>query len=588
MAVKSKPLFKEHLLNHKMHYAIGAVLLSISCLLQLVIPQLLGRFADLVQETITAGEILSIALWIAGVGLLAAFFRSTSRIYLFRLARLLEKHIRKRLFVKWESLPSEYFGKQRIGDLMSHAVNDINIMREVGMMGVFSTIEAVVLIGVAIVAMAGSVHIGLTLLVLLPLPALTYLAYKFRGEIEHRTTLAQEAVGQLTSRVQEFCAGIRVVKGYVQEQPEIEKFKGDNRNNLETNRKLNQSNSFFSAISSAVVGVSYLLSVVFGGLLVMRGSIGMGDFVAFNTYLTMLIAPVENLGKVINILQRGKAVDVRLRHILDTDPSVSDAEGAERVAELKGAIAVKGLTFRYPGQKRAALDNIDLTIPQGGSLAIVGKVGSGKTTLVHLLLRLYNPPRGTITIDGHDIMDIPLRQLRESVGFVPQEHMLFSTTIGNNIAFHPGGYEQKDIQEAAKVAQVYDNIVEFPGKFDTSLGERGVSLSGGQRQRVSIARALIKEPAVLVFDDSLSAVDAETEERILEGLKNVMKDRTTIITSHRLSAIRHADHIIVMDHGVIVEQGNHGSLMRQGGLYASTYNKQTMQTGMEGALGYSQ
>ncbi|MHA6480749.1 ABC transporter ATP-binding protein [Paenibacillus sp. strain BS8-2] len=588
MAVKTKPLFKEHLLNYKMHYVIGAVLLSISCLLQLVIPLLLGRFADLVQEAITGEQIMSIALWIAAIGLLAAFFRSTSRIYLFRLARLLEKHIRKKLFVKWESLSSEYFGKQRIGDLMSHAVNDINIMREVGMMGVFSTIEAVVLIGVAIVAMAGSVHMGLTLLVLLPLPALTYLAYRFRGEIEHRTTLVQEAVGGLTSRVQEFCSGIRVVKGYVQEQPEIDKFKKDNYNNLETNRQLNRSNSFFSAISSAVVGVSYLLSVVFGGLLVMKGSIGMGDFVAFNTYLTMLIAPVENLGKVINILQRGKAVDVRLRHILDTEPTISDEEGAERVPDIKGAIEVRGLTFSYPGQKRAALENINLTIPSGGSLAIVGKVGSGKTTLVNLLLRLYNPPKGTIMIDGHDMMDIPIKQLRESVGFVPQEHMLFSTTIGNNIAFHPGGYAQKDIQEAAKVAQVYDNIVEFPGKFDTSLGERGVSLSGGQRQRVSMARALIKGPSILVFDDSLSAVDAETEERILEGLTSVMKDRTTIITSHRLSAIRHADHIIVMDHGRIVEQGTHAALMKLGGLYASTYNKQTMRVGMEGSLGYSQ
>ncbi|MDQ6419534.1 ABC transporter ATP-binding protein [Paenibacillus sp. LHD-117] len=586
--MKSKPLFKEHLLNHKLHYFFGAVLLSISCLLQLVIPQLLGHFADLVQENITAGQIMTIALWIVLVGFLSAFFRSTGRIYLFRLARLLEKHIRKRLFVKWESLSSEYFGKQRIGDLMSHAVNDINIMREVGMMGVFSTIEAVVLIGVAITAMAGTVHIGLTLLVLLPLPALTYLAYRFRGEIEHRTTLAQEAVGQLTSRVQEFCAGIRVVKAYVQERPEIEKFKEDNRNNLETNRRLNQSNSFFSAISSAVVGVSYLLSVVFGGLLVMRGSIGMGDFVAFNTYLTMLIAPIENLGKVINILQRGKAVDTRLRHILDTEPSVSDAEGVARVEEIKGMIEVDGLTFRYPGQKRAALENIRLTVPQGSSLAIVGKVGSGKTTLVNLLLRLYNPPHGAIRIDGHDIMDIPLVQLRESVGFVPQEHMLFSTTIAGNIAFHPGGYAQEDIQEAAKVAQVYDNIVEFPWKFDTSLGERGVSLSGGQRQRVSIARALIKAPSILVFDDSLSAVDAETEERILEGLKRVMKERTTIITSHRLSAIRHADQIVVMDQGRIVERGDHASLMRLGGLYASTYNKQTMKVGMEGSFGYSQ
>ncbi|MFD0960070.1 ABC transporter ATP-binding protein [Paenibacillus chungangensis] len=582
--MKIQPLFKQHVMGHKLRYAIGAALLSMSCLLLLVIPQLLRHFTDGLQTlTLTGKDIMTMALGIVAIGLLTAFFRSVGRIQLFGLAREQERKLRNDLFAKWEGLSSEYFNRQRIGDLMAHAVNDINVMREVSTMGVFMTIEATVLIGVALVAMAGTIHIGLTLLVLLPLPALTYLAYRFRYHIQERTTHVQEAIGQLTSRVQEFCAGIRVVKAYAQEKSELKKFEEDSCHNREMNDQLIRSNSSFSSLSQVIVGVSYLLSVVFGGILVLRGDISLGDFVAFNTYLTMLIMPVENLGKVINTFQRGRAVDIRLRHILSTEPAVSDDDDVEPVAGgIRGKLEFRNLSFRYPDQQQLTLRDITLTVPQGSSLAIVGKVGSGKTTLVQLLLRLYNPPQGTIFIDDREIGSIPLQQLRESIGFVPQEHMLFSTTIGNNIAFHPHGYTSEQIEEAAKVAQVHDNIIAFPGKFDTSLGERGVSLSGGQRQRVSMARALIKKPSILVFDDSLSAVDAETEEHILNGLKAVMKGRTTIITSHRLSAIRHADQIIVMDQGRIVEQGNHQSLIRLGGIYASIYDMQTMNREMGG------
>lgn len=581
--MNSRPLFREHMRKNRKEYVFGAALLSISCLLNLLIPQVLKDFTDQLQEfRLTAQDVLTYALWIALVGLGAAFFRSTGRIYLFRLARLLDKSIRQRLFMRWESLSSEYYDRQRIGDLMAHATNDVNVIREVGMQGVFNTIEAFVLISAAIAAMAATVHAGLTLLVMLPLPALTYLAYRFRTQIQVRSTKVQEAISQLTSRVQEFCAGIRVIKAYAQEKEEVRKFQEDNQANLEMNRRLIRSNSSFNSLSQAIVGVSYLLAVVFGGLLVMRGLISLGDFVAFNTYLTMLIPPVENLGRVINMLQRGKAADIRLRKILETEPAVHDEEDAEPLPSIKGRIEIRDLTFCYPGQSRPALENIRITVPAGGSLAIVGKVGSGKTTLVNLLLRMYNPPRGTIFIDGQDIRRIPLKQLRQSIGYVPQENFLFSTTISENIAFDPREYRPEQIEEAAKIAQVHDNIIEFPQKFETTLGERGVSLSGGQRQRVSMARALIKKPSILIFDDSLSAVDAETEDKILEGLKKVMKGRTTIITSHRLSAIRQADHIIVLDHGRIVEQGNHESLMEMGGIYASVYEKQTMNRVMGG------
>ncbi|WP_134699231.1 ABC transporter ATP-binding protein [Ammoniphilus sp. YIM 78166] len=571
----SRSLFAEYVRLHKGKYLFGAALLSISCLLQLVIPRLLEKFTNGVQSlTITFFDTFQLALWITAIGFGVAFFRSTSRIYIFRLSRQLERNIRDRLFQQWEKMPPEYYKRQRIGDLMSHAINDVNVTRDVAMQGVFMTVEAVILITVTVIAMSTTIHASLTLLVMLPLPALSYMAYKFRFQIQERSLRVQEAIGLLASRVQEFCAGIRVVKAYVQEQDQMKKFMEDNQNNVMANRNLIRSNSLFTSISQGIVGLSYLISVLFGGILTMRGTITLGEFVAFNTYLSFLVSPVENLGKVINTLQRGRAADLRLREILALKPAVQDDVEVLPITSLNGSIQVSHLSFTYPGDHSPTLRDINLSIPQGSSIAIVGKVGSGKTTLVNLLMRMYNPPKGTIFIDGLEISQIPLRVLRESIGFVPQENFLFSTTIAENIAFDPKSYQQSHIEEAAKLAQVYENIVHFPKKFDTPLGERGTSLSGGQRQRVSIARAVIKDPPILIFDDSLSAVDAQTEEQILEGLRKVKQGRTTIMVSHRISTIMDCNQIIVMDNGRIIEQGNHYSLLQQEGIYAQMYKIQ--------------
>ncbi|MEW9670082.1 ABC transporter ATP-binding protein [Ammoniphilus sp. 3BR4] len=571
----SRSLFAEYVSLNKRKYLFGAVLLSISCLLQLLIPRILEKFANGVHAlTISSLGILQFALLISAVGFGVAFFRSTSRIYIFRLSRQLERSIRDRLFQQWERMPQEYYKRQRIGDLMSHAINDVNVTRDVAMQGVFMTVEAAILISVTVIAMSTTVHATLTLLVMLPLPALSYIAYKFRFDIQERSLKVQEAIGLLASRVQEFCAGIRVVKAYVQEQDQMKKFMEDNQNNVAANRNLIRSNSLFTSISQGIVGLSYLISVLFGGILTMIGAITIGEFVAFNTYLSFLVSPVENLGKVINTLQRGRAADLRLREILAMKPQVEDEKDVLPITSIKGGIQVSHLTFTYPGDDAPTLLDINLSIPPQSSLAIVGRIGSGKTTLVNLLMRMYNPPRGTIFIDGMEISQIPLRVLREGIGFVPQENFLFSTTIAENIAFDPKLYEQSHIEEAAKLAQVYENILHFPLKFETPLGERGSSLSGGQRQRVSIARAIIKDPAILIFDDSLSAVDARTEARILEGLKQVKKGRTTIMVSHRISTIMDCDQIIVMDQGRITEQGNHYSLLRKAGLYAQMYRIQ--------------
>lgn len=486
--MNSKSLIMLHLRSNKVSYCIGTILLSISLMIQLLIPSVLEAFTDALQALVlTREDIVKFALWIVAIGLGMAIFRCISRIYIIRLSRVLEKNLRIKLFAHWEKMPASYYNKQRIGDLMSHAINDINVMREVAMAGIMLTIEAFVLIIIAIIAMCILVNPWLTLLVVLPLPGLTYIAYSFRRQIHSRATKVQEAIGQLTSSVQEFCSGIRIIKTYAQEEEETKKFLSDNRLNVEANKSLIHANTQFTSISQGIIGLIFLLSVIFGGLLVLENTITLSEFVAFNTYLGLLIGPVENLGRVINVLQQGGAADVRLRHILSEPPLIEDKLDVLPIKTIQGDVRISNLSFTYPGQRTQALRNINLHLPKGSSLAIVGRVGSGKTTLIQLLMRIYEPPEGTILIDDHDIHRIPLQLLRQSIGYLLQQHFLFPTTISENIAFHPDDYASTQIENAAKMAQVHGNISEFPKRFQTMLGERGMSLSGGQRQRVSIA-----------------------------------------------------------------------------------------------------
>jgi ATP-binding cassette subfamily B protein len=573
-----KSILWGHIVQFRVSYLFGFALLSISCVLQLVIPNLLGRFTDQLEASeLTYAGAVEIALWMMAAGFGVALFRSSSRIYLFRLSRVLDRKVRDDLFRHWETLSAQYFKNKRIGDLMSHAISDVSVIREVTMQGIFNTLEAAFLISITVVAMVAWVDPYLTLITMLPLPFLSLLAYRFNKRIQKESTDVQETIGDLTSRVQEFVAGIRVVKAFVQEKEQIRLFHEDNHNAVKMNRKLVRTNSLFGASSSAVVGISFLISVIFGGILVLKRVITLGEFVAFNTYLSLLMGPIENLGKVVNTMQRGRASEKRILEILNTQPDVADDNQADMsINRLEGNIQIRNLSFRYPEAHTLSLKNISMDVPKGSSLAIVGRVGSGKSTLINLLIRLYNPPAGTVFIDGRDIHEIPLKVLRKEIGMVPQDQFLFSSTIRDNISFDPKPYKDEEVEEAAKVAQVYDNIIEFPNQFQTALGERGISLSGGQRQRVSIARAIIKKPAVLIFDDSLSAVDTETEDRILEGLNQVMNDRTTIIIGHRISSVRAADQIIVMDEGEIAERGTHDSLLELNGLYADMYHKQLL------------
>ncbi|MGF9911631.1 ABC transporter ATP-binding protein [Paenibacillus ehimensis] len=576
--MENNNIFWSHIKRNRLPYLMGFALLSISSILQLIIPWLLGRFTDSLQAGgLTYDQAVRFGVWMIAAGFGIAFFRSVSRIYLFRLSRQLEMRVRGELFVHWEKLSAQYFNNQRIGDLMSHAISDVGVIREVTMQGYFNVMEAVFLIVVSVAAMTSSVNPWLTLLTMLPLPLLSLLAYRFNKRIMQQSADMQSAISDLTSRVQEFTAGIRVVKAFVQEKAERELFTRDNRRAVEMNRRYVRSNSLFGALSAGIVGFSFLVSVVLGGMMVLKDIITLGEFVAFNTYLSLLMGPIESLGRVVNLLQRGKASELRLLEIFNTQPDVVDDVMAKpEIETIEGEIDIRDLTFAYPEAKRPSLRNVSLKVPKGSSLAIVGRVGSGKSTLVHLLVRLYNPPKGTVFIDGHDIHEIPLRTLRGQIGIVPQDQFLFSSTIRDNIGFDPKPYSDEQVVEAAKIAQVYENIVEFPNQFDTALGERGISLSGGQRQRVSIARAVIKKPSVLIFDDSLSAVDTITEDLILEGLESVMNRRTTIIIGHRISSVQSADQIVVMDEGRIVERGNHEQLLAVNGIYADMYHKQLL------------
>ncbi|MDW7730315.1 MAG: ABC transporter ATP-binding protein [Bacillota bacterium] len=575
--MKSFWLLKDFFRNNVWRYVLGVLWLIIVNSAQLVIPYLLGYITDQVET----GQVASSDLWrfagyIMAIAILIVASRYLWRIYIMGTARKLEFHLRDMLFIHLQKLSANFYNEHKTGDLMAHATNDVNAVRMALGPGIIMLTDAIFLTIATVIIMSQTIDTRLTALALLPLPFMAMLVM-FAGRIIHvRFKAVQAAFSNMTDRVQENLSGIRVIKTFVQEDSEAKRFDEVARNLIFRNMDLVRVWGLFMPLVQFISGLSYLIVLAYGGTLVIEGTITLGAFVAFNTYLAMLIWPMMALGWVINVLQRGASSMERLKVLLETEPEIVDRPDVKEVKRLNGDLEIRNLHFSYPDGTEV-LKDINIILHRGNTLAIIGRTGSGKSTLANLLLRLYDPPDGRIFIDNTDINQIPLEVLHRDIGYVPQDLFLFSTTLHENIAFADESYSREQVEEAARLAQIYDNIIEFPQKFDTISGERGVTLSGGQKQRMTIARALIKNPALLILDDCLSAVDTETEEKILKELHRFMSGRSTIIISHRVSTVQDADEIVILDQGRIIEKGTHEELLKADGFYRQLHHKQQLE-----------
>ena len=481
----------------------------------------------------------------------------------------------RNLFAHLQSLPVNFYNNHRTGDLVAYAINDINAIRRVFGFGFVALIEGVLINTVSVYYMAETIEPVLTLMALGPVPLVIAVTILLRKTIRSRFEKVQKAFATISERVQENIMGIRVLKAFAQEEHEMVKFNKLSRENVHTHMRMVRVSGALGPVTQVCFSFSFLLFIIYGSKLVAAETISLGDFIAFNTYMATIMRPVINISRIVEVWQRGAASAKRLNDIFTETSDILDGE-ENNIKNYD--IEIKNLTFIYPQTEMPVLKNINLTIPSGTTLGVIGKTGSGKTTLANLLLRLYPIPDGHIFINNIDINQISLETLRGKIGFVPQDNFLFSTTIKTNIGFYHEGITDGEIEEAAKMSGVYDDILEFPDGFDTVVGERGITLSGGQRQRVTIARALVKNPSILILDDSLSAVDTETEREVLGNIKNILKHRTGIIISHRVSTVMNADKIIYLEDGQIIEEGSHQELMDQKGAYYRLYMSQTEKT----------
>ncbi len=530
--------------------------------------------------TISPERILFFALLLFGVALVAGILRFAQRRIIQGVARQMEFHLRADFFLHLQKLSAAYYDNVRTGDLMTRATSDLNAIRMVLSSAVMYTADAIVFFGLALTIML-RIDVGLTLVALLPYPVLALLI-RFLGKRLHaRYERIQEAFSTLNTKVQENLSGVRLVKAYTLEASEIEHFQELNQEFVDRNHEQIRLMTFFFPIFRCLPGISIVVLLWIGGLRVINGEMSLGDFVAFEAYLMMLIRPMITLGFIVNTFERGAASMGRLQAILDEKPEIFDGEQVKwGIKDIEGEIEFRDLNFAYP-DGTPVLKGINLKIERGKTLAIVGGTGSGKSTLVNLLPRIRQAARGTVFVDGVDIQDIPLNVLRSNIGVVEQEPFLFSDYLQNNIAYGLETPDEAEIKDAAHTADLLEQIEEFPDGLETFLGERGMTISGGQRQRTALARAIIIKPKILILDDAFANVDTQTEDTILSRLAEIMKDRTTILISHRISTVKGADHIVVLDEGSIVEAGTHEQLLEQNGIYAGIYETQLLQEELE-------
>lgn len=565
-----------YLARHRGALSRGMTYLLATTVFSVASPWILRRAIDDLTLLLTRDKLVFYAAAILGLVVVEGIFRYGMRMTLVGLSRDIEFELRNDLFAHLTRLDARYYHEHRIGDLMSRASSDLSAVRMVLGPGIMYTANT---IATALGAIALMVRLSplLSAVSMVPLIIVSILVRRYGRKIHDRFEEVQEQLSDISARVQENLSGSRVVRAYVQERYEQARFDAANQEYVERNRRLVKLYGVLYPGIGLLMGVGAVLVLLLGGRMVVSGALTLGDFVAFSAYLAMLQWPMIAVGWVINLFERGEASMGRILEILDTAPGIRDEAAAVRPAA--GAVSFRHLSFGYGAE--TILHDIDLDVAAGQTVAILGPTGSGKSTLVSLLPRLFDPPAGTLFIDGIDVRRIPLRHLRRAVGFVPQEPFLFSDTLRHNVALGLDQAGPPRVEWAAKVAQLAKDVEGFPQRYETSVGERGLTLSGGQKQRATLARAIAVDPTILVLDDALSAVDTQTEEDILRGLRDVTRGRTTFIVSHRVSTVKHADLIVVLVGGRIVERGRHDDLARAGGFYADLNRRQQLEAEVE-------